>query len=139
MLSTARIRLVFLISVCALAISALSFADSPPQIDIPAGELTVALQQLAWQTGVEFVYSAEEIKGVHTQGAHGKLTAKEAVSKLLEGTKLQLTIHGSGAFLIAYPHTSSLSTLRRTQCGYVMDWRFGLCYAISSSSARRRG
>jgi hypothetical protein len=95
---------------CALAIAGQAIANSPRQIDVPAGELTLALQQLAQQTGVEFVYSAEEIKGVHTQGAHGKLTAKEAVSKLLEGTTLQLTVHSSGAFLISYPHTSSLST-----------------------------
>jgi hypothetical protein len=46
---------------CTLAIAGQAIADSPRQIDVPAAELTLALQQLVQQTGVEFVYSAEEI------------------------------------------------------------------------------
>jgi iron complex outermembrane receptor protein len=103
MLANACIRHALLVFVYALLIAVSAFADSAKEIDIPAGELAFALQQLAHQSGVEFIYSTKDLEGVHTQGARGKLTAKEAVTKLLEGTQLQLTTHSSGAFLIAYP------------------------------------
>jgi iron complex outermembrane recepter protein len=86
---------------CAVSLSAHAIADTPKLVNVPAGELSVALQQLATQTGVEFVYSAEQLKGVRTPGVHGEYTAEKAVTKLLEGTKLKLTIHESGALLIS--------------------------------------
>ena len=80
MLVVGRIRSPLLISICALTLSVSAFADSQKQIDVPAGDLTIALRQLAQQSGVEFVYSAEDLRGVQTQGAHGKLTTEEAVN-----------------------------------------------------------
>jgi iron complex outermembrane recepter protein len=90
---------------CACVLSALTcaLADSPHRIDIPAGDLRAALDLLARQSGVEFVYSADQLEGLRTQGVHGELTAEKAVAKLLEGTKLILTVHPSGAILIAPP------------------------------------
>ena len=81
-------------------------ADTKP-IDVPAGELTFALEALAKQSGVEFVYEVQQLKGLQTKGVHGQLTPEEAVAKLLEGTKLIVTMHQSGALLIAAPQTSS--------------------------------
>ena len=86
---------------CAVSLSAHAIADTPKQVNVPAGELSVALQQLATQSGVEFVYSAEQLKGVRTHGVRGEYTTEKAVIKLLEGTKLKLTIHASGALLIS--------------------------------------
>jgi iron complex outermembrane recepter protein len=76
-------------------------ADTSRKVDVPAGELTIALHELAKQSGVEFVYSAEQLKGVRTRGVHGEYTTEKAVTKLLEGTKLKLTVHASGALLIS--------------------------------------
>src|SRR5262249_35168410 len=77
------------------------FADSPKNIDIPAGNLADALDSLARQAGIELMYSSERLRGLHTQGVHGNLTAEDAATKLLEGTKLKLYVHRSGALWIS--------------------------------------
>ena len=108
MLKTVTIRSAILACTCALLISAQAIADSPQQVNVPAGDLTLALEQLAKQARVEFVYSVEQLKGLHTNGVQGEFTAEKAVTKLLEGTKLILTRHESGALLIAAPSDSAV-------------------------------
>jgi iron complex outermembrane recepter protein len=108
MLKTA-IRRAILTAACALSIAVQALADSPKQINVTAGDLTSALDQLGQQTGVEFVYSSEQLKGLHTKGVQGQLTAEKAVLKLLDGTNLTLTRHHSGALLIGPPNASSPS------------------------------
>src|SRR5688500_3073207 len=90
----------------AMAFGQVQAADTKP-IDVPAGELTVALETLAKQSGVEFVYEVQQLRGLQTKGVHGELTTEKAVAKLLEGTKLRVTMHESGAVLIAEPQASS--------------------------------
>ena len=87
--------------VCTAAVCAQTIADTPKSVDVPAGELAVALRELARQSGVEFVYSADQLKGVRTTGVQGEYTAEQAVTKLLEGTNLKVTVHPSGALLIS--------------------------------------
>jgi iron complex outermembrane recepter protein len=85
----------------ALSFSAPAFAEFPRfSIDIPAGELTAGLDQLAQQLDAEFIYSPEQLRGVDTKGVQGQFTAELAVTKLLEGTRLTVTHHPSGALLI---------------------------------------
>ena len=86
---------------CAVSMSLHAAADTPRTVDVPAGELTAALKKLAEQSGVEFIYSADQLKGVHTGGVQGEYTAEKAVTRLLEGTKLKLTVRDSGALLIS--------------------------------------
>jgi iron complex outermembrane recepter protein len=74
--------------------------EAEQSINLPAGDLISALELLAQQSGIEFVYDAAQLKGVKTQGAVGILTKKEAVLKLLEGTQLSLTESPGGAMLI---------------------------------------
>ena len=99
------ISLVFLTFV--LSGFAVAVADPVKTIDVPPGDLVAALDLLASQAGVECVYSAPQLKGLHTSGVHGNLTAEEAVKKLLEGTKLTVTAHKDGALLISAPAPSS--------------------------------
>jgi iron complex outermembrane receptor protein len=108
MIDTRKMRSTLLSLACAAAFVAPAGADSPATsakraIDVPAGELTAALELLASQSGVEFVYAMEQIKGLRTRGVHGEFSAETAVMKLLEGTRLVLTTHASGAMLIAAP------------------------------------
>jgi len=91
--------LVLLASAC--AVPGQVFADQAKKIDVPAGELIIALSELAKQAACEFIYSADQLKGVRTSGAHGEYTAEQAVTKLLEGTNLKLTVHPTGALLIS--------------------------------------
>jgi iron complex outermembrane recepter protein len=99
---------------CALAGMILSAALSPgaiaapsdtiPQsIDIPAGDLVDSLERLAKQSGIELVFDADKLKGVKTAGVSGRMTAMQAVHKLLEGTHLTLVEHPDGAILVTPP------------------------------------
>ncbi len=75
---------------------------STQSIDLPADDLIASLELLAKQSGIEFIYDAEQLEGIKTHGVSGDLTPKAAVMKLLEGTNLSLTEH-NGAMLIAAP------------------------------------
>src|SRR5678815_248848 len=102
MLRTAIVRTTLLALACALFfLCAHAMAGAPTKVDVPAGELATALDTLAKQAGVEFIYSAEKLRGIRTNGVHGQYTAEEAVTKLLEGTNLHVTVHASGALLIS--------------------------------------
>ncbi len=94
-------RTTALLALAALLVAAQAIAGTPRKIDVPAGQLTTALKALAAQSGVEFVYSTDQLEGLRTNGVHGELTAEKAVAKLLEGTNLKVTVHESGALLIA--------------------------------------
>jgi iron complex outermembrane receptor protein len=100
------IRTVFAAVACALC--AFAFADSTRKIDIPAGELTTALRSLADQSGAEFVYSADLLKGVRTQGVHGEYATETALTQLLLNTNLAASARASGAFLIARANANFL-------------------------------
>jgi iron complex outermembrane recepter protein len=70
-------------------------------VDIPPGDLAATLESFAKQTGMELIFSADQLQGLHTQGAKGPLTPEQAVSKLIEGTSLTVRIDPSGAILIS--------------------------------------
>lgn len=110
MLRSFRVRSA-LAAITALSISALALADSARRIDVPAGDLASALELLAKQAGVEFMYSSAQVRGVYTAGAKGELTAEQAVEELLRGTKLKLAVHESGALLITLPGTPTAGSV----------------------------
>src|SRR5580658_6598696 len=89
---------------CSLSFVAYALADSPKPVNVPAGNLVQGLETLAKQADVELVYQAAQLKGLRTRGVTGNFTAHDAVTKLLEGTKLRLsTDTTTGAMLIASP------------------------------------
>jgi iron complex outermembrane receptor protein len=89
------------VATASIALSGITVAESTRQFDVPAGDLASALELLSKQAGVEFMYSSEQVRGLKTAGVHGALTAAEAVGRLLEGTKLRLKIHETGALWIS--------------------------------------
>ncbi|HEY5756359.1 MAG TPA: TonB-dependent receptor [Steroidobacter sp.] len=94
-----RTMLVALVCSATLAAGA-SELDRRP-INVPAGDLAAALRTLATQSGVEFFYPTELVKGLQTEGVAGDLTPQEAVTKLLRGTSLVFREDASsGALLI---------------------------------------
>jgi iron complex outermembrane recepter protein len=103
MLKTITFRNRLIALACAVSISASVMADEPRKIDVPAGELIVALQKLAEQSGVEFIYSPEQLKSYHTGGVKGEYEPKEAIRLLLRGTPLEMHVDPNGAILIATP------------------------------------
>jgi iron complex outermembrane recepter protein len=88
----------------ALADSTVARAD-PAQlrIDIPAGNLSAALEYLSMRSGTGLVYRPDQVKGVKTRGVHGVLSPEGAVKQLLEGTGLEVSTDSTGAMLIAAP------------------------------------
>lgn len=103
MLKTMTVRATIAAILAGLSMSAHAIADSPKTVDIPAGDLRQALLMVSEQFGTDLVFSPEQIRGFKTGGAHGQLTTEQAVTKLLEGTPLELRTDPSGAILIAPP------------------------------------
>jgi iron complex outermembrane receptor protein len=87
---------------CGLLLPALAFAQTPAagEIDIPAGSLVAALDQLGHQTGMQFVYDASQLSGAQTRGVHGAQTAQQALTDLLAGTGYSARRDASGAMVI---------------------------------------
>ncbi len=83
-----------------LALTGAAHADDIKPINIPAGDLTVALETLAKQSGIELIYYSEQLKGRSTKGVKGTLSGKEAAERLIEGTDLVLRTDSTGAMLI---------------------------------------
>lgn len=109
MLKAMTIRATMIVAGMLACVSAYAVADTARQVDIAAGDLSTALLQLSKETGADLVYRPEQLRGVKTHGAHGSLTTEQAVTELLQGTKLKLTVGGTGALLIATPGSSTLS------------------------------
>ncbi|WP_288379200.1 Plug domain-containing protein, partial [uncultured Massilia sp.] len=69
-------------------------------LDIPAGELKIALDQYAAQTGVQLLYRAEDVRARTSPGARGTMDAARALEALLAGTGLSVRRDGAGAVLV---------------------------------------
>ena len=85
--------------VCALPAAALAQATAR-RVDIPAGDMVGALDQLARETGAQFIYDASQLRGVRTAGVHGTLTTDQALNRLLQGSGFGVKQDGSGAMVI---------------------------------------
>jgi iron complex outermembrane recepter protein len=89
----------------AIAFSAHAVAD-PKQVNIPAGDLTPALEMLEKQAAVELLFQPDQLKSFHTHGVTGIYEPKDAVRILLKGTPLELRTDPTGAMVIALPRTA---------------------------------
>jgi hypothetical protein len=101
---------------------ALCSAAEPRTINIPPGDLATALEIIAQQGDVELVFQPDQLKGLHTDGVVGMMTARQAAEKLLEGTGLQLRADpGNGAMMVgtaagaARPEEEVLVSARRAE------------------------
>src|SRR5882724_9830463 len=103
MVMKVTIRAILLALASTLSIAAYARADAPKHVDIPAGDLSQALLLLSKQYGADLVYRPEQVYGLKTHGANGEFTTEQAVTRLLQGTPLELRLDSSGAILIAPP------------------------------------
>jgi len=93
------VRVLLLSMACSAALAAQAQA-APGRIDLPAGELTTALNTLAKQSGTQLVYRADQLKGRRTSGVQGATTTDQALDRLLQGSGFQARRDSSGAVLI---------------------------------------
>lgn len=56
--------------------------------DLPPGEAATMLGRLSTAAGCEVLFAAESVRGVRTQGVRGRLSAREAAARMLDGTEL---------------------------------------------------
>ncbi|MBT2745798.1 MULTISPECIES: TonB-dependent receptor [unclassified Lysobacter] len=92
-----RLRVLLLSLACSAALSAQAQGAA---VNIPAGDLVTALDALARQSGVQFVYSADQLKGLRTQGVHGAMAPADALDRLLRGSGYAARRDASGAMVI---------------------------------------
>ncbi|TKR34010.1 TonB-dependent receptor [Luteimonas gilva] len=91
----------FRVLLLALACSASLAAQAQTRrIDIPAGDLIGALDALAKRSGVQFVYRADQLKGLRTPGVQGAASADDALDRLLRGSGYVARRDASGAVVI---------------------------------------
>jgi hypothetical protein len=96
-----RTRTALVALICTLCLHAKAFAEAPRVLVVPPGELSTALEIVAKQSGVELLFLPEQMKGIHTNGVAGMLTAQQAAEALLAGTQFQLrTDPTNGAMMI---------------------------------------
>ncbi len=84
---------------CGLVIAA-SAAAQTNSFDIPEGDLKVALEAYARQSGVRLVYLSEDVRDRRTAGARGDMSQDAALNRLLAGTGLTVKRDQSGALAI---------------------------------------
>lgn len=101
---------------CALAIAASAHAQVR-DFNVAAGDLKAALDAYIAQAGVQLLYKVEDIKGLSTKGLKGNLSPEDALTRLLEGTRLKVRRDASNAIVIYVAPTddpkprASVSTL----------------------------
>jgi iron complex outermembrane recepter protein len=75
--------------------------------NIPAGDLKVALDAYAKQTGVALIYPAAAVKGSRTSGAEGDLSADDALLHILTGTGFIVHRESGAIAIVRGEHTTS--------------------------------
>ena len=90
-----------MLTFASLAVTAPARADTPAStVNIRAGPMSSALQDLTRQTGAELLYDRGLVRGVRSPSVRGRLSAEAALRQLLSGTDLTMRRSSSGAWLI---------------------------------------
>lgn len=85
----------------AVALPAVAQAqEAAQQFDIPAGDLSAALERYSAQTGMQLVYSSDLIAGKRSPGASGRMSPQQALGQLLAGSGLSARVSGNSATLV---------------------------------------
>ena len=69
-------------------------------IDIPAQDLPEALHSLSNQTGIQLLFTAENLKGIRSQAINGSMSAEQALAHLLQGTPYTYLVSGKDTYVI---------------------------------------
>lgn len=91
-----------------LTVHAAVAQDRPARVEInvPAGDVAVALQQMAAQTSLQIIFRPDALAGVQARAVHGSYFAQEALDLLLVGTPLvAVPDRASGAFAVIFRDT----------------------------------
>jgi iron complex outermembrane recepter protein len=83
--------------------------DRPVRIDLPAGPLQEAVEQLAKLAQLQILYDPDLLRGQTTPGLHGMLTPASALAQLLAQSDITFEFTASDAVALrAKPHANGL-------------------------------
>jgi len=81
--------------------------------DIPANDAATALRHFASQSGLQVIYSGSAISGVRTSLVKGRFKPREALDRMLAGTRLAVNEdEKTGAMAIMPAKTRSAPEMR---------------------------
>ncbi|MBL8500278.1 MAG: TonB-dependent receptor [Nitrosomonas sp.] len=69
-------------------------------IDIPAQDLSEALHSLSSQTGIQLLFTAENLNGIRSQAISGSMSPEQALAHLLRGTACIYLASGKDTYVI---------------------------------------
>jgi outer membrane receptor for ferrienterochelin and colicin len=93
-------------TVSVVAIVAPASAQAQNQhFQIAAGDLGQALDAYIHQSGRQLIYRVDDVRGVHSPGAQGEMSADDALAALLSGTGFSSRSETSGALAIVRADT----------------------------------
>ncbi|HTO42236.1 MAG TPA: TonB-dependent receptor plug domain-containing protein, partial [Rhizomicrobium sp.] len=99
----------FLTAGLMLGAAALTAAPAMAEsFDIPGGNLKIALDLYARQTGAALIYSEEALSRAHTKGVKGDISSGDALSRLLTGTGFSAQRYSAGGIGIV-PASSTMN------------------------------
>jgi catecholate siderophore receptor len=79
---------------------AVTTQPAPQDFNIPAESLATAIAQFAQQSSVRITARADLVKGLSTPGVQGRMTAAQALQRLLAGTGLTYDVTSGGVFTL---------------------------------------
>jgi iron complex outermembrane receptor protein len=107
-------------------------------IDIPAQPLPSALESLAQQTGIKPFYSDSLVAGKTVRAVSGRLTAEQALARLLSGSGLSHRFNGDKAVAITAGAETDAKTLPPVkvsgQAEYDSTDPYNKSYTVTNSS-----
>lgn len=74
--------------------------DGKVDFDIPPQSLRSALMQVAQNQKIHIFFNEDEVRALSTKGLKGRFSTKEAIERLLEGTRLAASFDGRSAVAI---------------------------------------
>src|SRR6202790_4966396 len=86
-------------AVCVVAIAAPAQAQNQ-RVQISSGDLGPALDAYIHHSGGQLIYRVDDVRGVHSPGVQGEMTADDALAELLSGTGFSSRTDSSGALAI---------------------------------------
>src|ERR1700730_4598557 len=85
-------------TVCVVAMAAPQIQNQ--HFQIAAGDLGEVLDAYIHQSGRQLIYRVDDLRGVHSPGVAGEMSADEALAALLSGTGYWSVTDSSGAVAI---------------------------------------
>jgi hemoglobin/transferrin/lactoferrin receptor protein len=74
--------------------------DASYDLDLPSGSLAASVETLARQTGLQVLFDQRLLDGKQSGALKGRMSAREALDKLLAGSGLSVVATGDGTFAL---------------------------------------